>query len=337
MENMVCIYCPNTDPVKFSGREHVIPQAFGTFGAKTPTLKCVCDECNAVFGKELDQLLARETLEGILRYNQGKRSSERRPQRRLRISLADEHESGGFLGARLEGIDPTNRQLMPISTQLQIRNLTTGKIEVFLRADRQGLSLPTEIFGNPGERELVVYAPNKEEHDAFIAELNHAGFDIRMDGASMIGINPSIDENGNETIGVYIEGTFDQLHRRALAKLFVNFAAFYLGISTVNSSEWTPIKRFVRFGQGQIGARISNKPFWIGQETDTLRFRDAINIRLENHEKGIVGVIQFYNRITYELLLIDDYFLNNEIAARFEDGIEPMFGARFPLKFELSE
>ena len=61
MITATCIYCDEDDPAKFSGREHVIPQAFGTFGGQTPTLKCVCDPCNGALGRELDQMLARET------------------------------------------------------------------------------------------------------------------------------------------------------------------------------------------------------------------------------------------------------------------------------------
>ena len=327
-----CIYCDETNPAKFSGREHVIPQAFGKFGAKTPTLKCVCDGCNAVFGKELDQMLARDTLEGVLRYNQGRVSSEKRVQRRLRFTLADDSEAGDFVGAALVGVDPTNNQLMPLATQLRIKNQRTGEMDIFLRAQLGALTLLAEVYGTPGKRELSVYAPSKEEHDAFIAELNLAGFDMRMDGGTIGGITPSIDANGRETLGVHIEGTFDQLHRRALAKILVNFAAFYLGSELVNAARWGALKRFVRYGEGELGARLSNKPFWTGQETDSQRFPDAINIRLENHQSGIMGVIQFYNYITYELLLIRDSALAKEMASRFVDGQEPAFGARRPAK-----
>ena len=50
----------------YSSVEHVLPQSFGVFGAKTPTLKdCVCDNCNQYFERDLDQVIARESLEGI--------------------------------------------------------------------------------------------------------------------------------------------------------------------------------------------------------------------------------------------------------------------------------
>ena len=217
---------------------------------------------------------------------------------------------------------------MPLATQLQIRNLDTGESDIFTRSELGNFTLPEKIYGAPGNRELVVFAPSREEHDAFIAELSAAGFDLRMDGAAISDITPSVDGDGIKTLGVHIEGIFDKQHRTALAKIFVNFAAFYLGSEVVSSSDWEPLKRYIRYAEGELGARLSNKPFWNGQETDNSRFPDAINIRLENHKGGIVGVIQFYNRITYELLLIENCALTREIAARFNRGEEPAFGAR---------
>lgn len=61
-EGRIFIYCKQDDPTKFKGIEHVVPQAFGKFGPQTPTLECVCDDCNAHFGKNHDIYLARETV-----------------------------------------------------------------------------------------------------------------------------------------------------------------------------------------------------------------------------------------------------------------------------------
>lgn len=272
-------------------------------------------------------MLARDTLEGLARYERGRLSKEKRPQRRLRFTLADEDEVGELLGAAIVGVDPTTNLLLPLATQLQIENLKTGKTDTFTRAELGTFSLPEEVYGPPGGRKLNIFAPSQEEHDVFLEALNRAGFDMRMAGSSPIPINATVDEVGQRTIGVYVEGTFDQLHRRALAKIFVNFAAFYLG-DEVNAARWEGLKRFIRYGEGKLGARLSDGPFWTGQETDTMRFPDAINIRLENHERGIVGAIQFYNQHIYELLLIPGEQLPTEIATRFEDGEEPTLGCR---------
>jgi hypothetical protein len=328
MTHHYCMYCETTAPSLFSGREHVVPQAFGKFGANTPTLRCVCDECNGYFGKHLDQMLARETYEGLLRYRQGMLSTEKRIQRRLRFTLADEREAEGFLGALVDGVDPTTNQVMQLATQLQIKNLENGKTEIFTRRDLLHLELPKEVFGSPGERELIIFAPSKKEHDAFVEELNAVGLDLRMGTGTEGGIVPSIGDDGIETLGVHIEGTFDDLHRRALAKILVNFCAFYVGEDVANAPPWAPVKRFIRYSDGKLPARLSDKPFWTGQESQSLRYPDAINIRLENHERGVVGVIQFYNRITYELLLVEGGCLPKEFAARFVAGSSPIFGQR---------
>jgi hypothetical protein len=76
----ICIYCPETRSEQFTAVEHVIQQSFGTFADQTPTLRCVCDGCNAYFKKELDQVFARETIEGITRYQKGIFSRESRQQ-----------------------------------------------------------------------------------------------------------------------------------------------------------------------------------------------------------------------------------------------------------------
>ncbi len=332
--NRFCIYCKNTHTGLFSGREHVIPQAFGTFGTLTPTLRCVCDECNAYFAKFLDQMLARETLEGVTRYKNNKFSSENRPQKRLRFTLKECEEVGDFGGAVVEGVDPTTGDLLPVVTQLQIKNRTTGKTDVFFL--RGGpIQISEEDHDAPGKRELMIYAPSKEEHDEFVEELRQAGVPVRGGEPFLV---PEFlrDARGNikPSLSVRVEGVMDDTHRRALAKIFINFSACYVGLDEVRQPPWEPLKRFVRYGEGQLGARFSEKPFWSGQETDEMRFaNDSINIRVENHEKGLLGAIQFYNHPTYELLLIEDYWISPsaETAFRFTPGLEPIPGQRgFP-------
>jgi hypothetical protein len=44
--------------------------------------------------------------------------------------------------------------------------------------------------------------------------------------------------------------------------------------------------------------------------------------------KASFGTIQFHNRCAYSLLLLEGERLDQEIAARFEDGKEPVLGVR---------
>ena len=180
----ICIYCYQTVPDRFRGVEHVIPQGFGRFGSETPTLDCVCDDCNAHFGRELDQLLTRDTYEGVSRYSRGQLSSEARPQKRLSLTLADPAEAGDFVGLRV-AVDGTTGQLMPPAAQFHVRNFKTGEDEVYFLRQITGLILPEADYGKPGTNgekgtwRCKILAPSREAHDAMAEALQLAGIDFR--------------------------------------------------------------------------------------------------------------------------------------------------------------
>lgn len=64
MSSHACIYCKSKDG--FFNREHVMPQAFGTFEPEFPVLNdCVCAECNNYFGRTLEFALSRDSTEAV--------------------------------------------------------------------------------------------------------------------------------------------------------------------------------------------------------------------------------------------------------------------------------
>ena len=78
---------------------------------------------------------------------------------------------------------------------------------------------------------------------------------------------------------------------------------------------------------------MSERPFWDGQETETLRFADdSIDIRIENSDANIFGSIQFYGRFIYQLILAESDALPTgaEIGYRFTPGSEPIPGEKRP-------
>ena len=200
-----CIYCPQNDPDRFRGVEHVIPQSFGTFGSETPTLDCVCDDCNAYFGRELDQLLARDTIEGVKRYNRGQFSNEPRAQKRLHITLAEGVETGDFAGLKV-AIDGTTGKLMRLLPQFHIFNRTTGKWEVYFEHQIAGLKLPEDAFGRPGTRKIKNFAASKEEHDQFVQVLKTHGIECSP-GETLQPPRSRFDQDAQEgTLPLEIEG-----------------------------------------------------------------------------------------------------------------------------------
>lgn len=337
LNDNICIYCHQTDPNRFRGVEHVIPQGFGRFGIETPTLDCVCDDCNGYFGRELDQLLTRDTYEGISRYSRGQFSSQARSQKRVSLALADPAEAGDFLSLRVS-VDGTTGRLMPPAAQFQIHNFTTGKHEVYFLPQIAALALPEGDYGKPGANgekgtwRCKIFAPSREEHDAMVEALQRAGIDFRP-GTPFP--NPWAPETGEPpSFLVEITSEIDKPHKRAIAKILMNFVAFHLGRDEPLRPRWDFLRRYVRNGEGEIKARLSNRPFWTGQETDQLRLRDdSINVRIENLDGHIVGAIQFYHLPTYEIILVENDTLSpdQEIGRRYTPGELPLHGEKRPV------
>ena len=315
----ICIYCPQTDPGRFRGVEHVIPQGFGRFGNETPTLDCVCDGCNAYFGRELDQLLTRDTYEGISRYSRGQFSSEARPQRRVSLTLADPAEAGDFVGLRVS-VDGTTGRLMRPAAQFHVQNFRTGKDEVYFLPQIANVTLPQADYGKPGTNgekatwRCKVLAPSQEAHDEMVEALQGAGIDFRP-GTTFR--NPWASETAEPpSTLVEITSEIDKPHKRAIAKILMNFVAFHLGPDEALRPRWDFLRRYVRKGEGEIKTRLSNGPFRTGQ----LRLHeDSINVRIENLNGNVVGAIQFYNLHTYEMILVENDSLSpdQEIGHRY--------------------
>jgi hypothetical protein len=333
--NTRCIYCLRDSGVTFNGVEHVIPQAFGKFGSQTPTLNCVCDECNGDFGRTLDQLLSRETLEGASRYTRGLASSETRPQKRLEIALAEGPEAGNFAGMRV-AVDGKTGKLMKPLAQFHAFNFKTGKTEVYFKEQIPGLVLPEDVYGKPGKNgakgtwKVKTMAASKEEHDELVEKLRAAGIDYQAGERFPL---PAADapEGVEPDFPVEITGVVDTEHKRALAKILMNFVAWMLGSEEALKPRWNILRNFVLRSEGAIKARMTEAPFWNGQETETRRFADdSIDIRIENLNGGIVGSIQFFGHFTYQMILAENDALEagEEIGFRFTPGREPIPGEK---------
>jgi hypothetical protein len=252
-----------------------------------------------------------------------------RPQIRLTIALAESEENGDFGGMVVAGIDGTTGRLLPPVPQFHVFNRTTDKYDVFLHDQIAGLELPEGTYGKRGERKTRLIAPSKEEHDALFNEIQNTGIEIKPGPPFQLPAEGTESQDG--TMPVTIEGVIDDSIKRAMVKILINFVAKYLGLAEIQVDKWAGAIRFVRLGDGTIRMRVSEKPFWTGQETDRRRFADdSVNIRIENQSGHVVGVIQFYNLFTYEFILVENYSVlpAMELGYRFTPGNEPILGGR---------
>jgi hypothetical protein len=331
-----CIYCKTEDVTRFTSVEHVIPQSFGTFGDRTPTLNCVCDDCNSYFGRKLDELLARDTIEGVARYSRGQLSSEKRPQKRLLITLDEGPNTGNFVGARV-AVDGTTGTLMEFLPQFVIFNFQKQQWESYFVDDVPKLKLAKEVYGEPGKDgakgtwNCKILTPSRQGQDAIVEALRMIGIDYKAGEPFYLPEPPAGSRPG---LPVVVQGQVDKLHKRALAKIFMNLVAYRLGCSEALSARWDLLRNYVLKGGGEIKARLTDQPFWTGHETATQRLiDDSIDVRVANLDhKGpkVVGSIRFYSAHTYELALIEGDFVpaDSEFAYRFTSGKPPILGEK---------
>ena len=147
-----CIYCDSKAPR--TKREHVLPQALGTF-EQNWTLDCVCDDCDHFFSRELELALGRDSAEAFLRVETGVKpatAAARFLNRRMKAKL---NSKGTFDGAHVvtkptEEGDGTHPVLPP---QVGFRS-PGGPWQYILEAQLNEESISRTIHG-PVEVEIL--------------------------------------------------------------------------------------------------------------------------------------------------------------------------------------
>ena len=322
---MKCIYCGEEDDNRFNTKEHVIMRSFGTFGSQTPTLKCVCDDCNSFFKKELDLPFARNSLEGIMRYNNGIYSREKRSQDKnyLLLTLPKSEEFSEWGGVVI-AVDGTTGMISGPIPQVQFKN-ETGEYEPILDYELEKLDWKSKKYS---DKDIKIFAISEENHQELIDKLGKIGINYKIKST----LKPDfIEKYQDKKISVNIQGSTDHKMKRAIVKILFNFSAKFLGYEEVMKQEWNKAREYIRYNKEPLKARATNQPFW-GEETKKRRYLEGgYNIRIENRDNSIIGVIQFFNLYLYEFILIENYSINKDMEAcyKFIPGKEPIIGKKY--------
>src|SRR5262249_42207238 len=156
-------------------------------------------------------------------------------------------------------------------------NIQTQQWESYFVGDIPQLKLAKDVYGEPGKDgakgtwKCKILTLSKEGQDAILEALRTIGIDYKA------GARFSLPEPANGALPelpIVIEGQVHKLHKRALAKIFMNLVAYRLGCDDALSARWDFLRNYVLKGEGEIKARLTDQPFWTGQETDTKRLID---------------------------------------------------------------
>jgi len=120
-------------------------------------------------------------------------------------------------------------------------------------------------------------------------------------------------------------GLVDSTTKREIAKILFNFVAFYVGEKTVLHPAWDAARSFIRNGTGELPFKATTGVFW-DIETEHVKLKPSgTNIRIANSDKGLIGYIQLFDLMIYEVELTKESVHEAALVGfKFIDGTEPI-------------
>lgn len=294
MGGSTCIYCGEISALSFP-KDHVIPKAFGRF-RNNLTVDCVCRQCNAYFGKELEVFLTRDSIEGLLRVRHGLRtkSDERQiGKSRLSCTVVSSEECRG---ARILSERDSSGTLLrgkPVP-QVGFRKFGETDRHWFLEADldrvesweRFRIDADTLIVGPPGEN-LTRLCRKLERLGVVFKSVGRAE---RFGGLSQM----------------YAEPRFDDILFRGVAKIAFNFLARVTNSAFASREEFRALRDYVRRGTASRTALVKVITVSRSDEDDGKSRRKGghtIRIFRDDSASRIICKVTLFDHLTYQVVM----------------------------------
>ena len=293
-----CIYCLQ-QAVSFN-REHVIPEAFGTFQQNLVLHDCVCVGCNSYFGRELDLILSRDSGEALLRLRHGvKPASEASDLRNTRVKLRV-NVPGPWYGTQIIlKADETGTKLD--SEQVPQVGFRKGFGPDFIWFTEDELNDPKKFEQYHEGTEIRVVGPSEEAMQRLIGKLGELGVPFKQKG---IIPQPLTKDGQVETLALY---QIDQIILRAIGKTAFNYAAYVQGPSFVLRDDFNEFRMYIRHKKEpswKPAILPSSRPILYD---DSPRWRQTnghlLTFGWSSNNRGILVQVSLFNSITYHVLL----------------------------------
>jgi hypothetical protein len=305
---MKCIYCLENKPEEsFTKAEHVIPQSFGlfqdNFTLNQPHNKTVCNDCNQYFGDNLEIALARDTVEGLSRYEHGIRS----PKDFKSIGKKSRIQHKKIAQGVLKGVfvylaysQEFNQVMQKPLPQVGFLNKESSDYTYFLlddipdKAELQKHGFDTDgnvlAFGTtfePIEQALA----NKKIFPEFRKEI------------------PLPDKRLDKLL-VEFDVILDSIIRRAIAKISFNYMAYWQGTEFVLQDVFNPIRLYIRNGVQRGIPFVIMSGESILKDEPFQEFRRLVHIVTVNwaeNGSSIVSQVSLNNYISYTVQLATNF------------------------------
>lgn len=302
---MICIYCLiDKSSNCFTKTEHVLSQSFGRF-EKNLTLKIknhptlsevVCNECNQWFGNNIENHLARDTLEGMARFKHGiKQDSEyASPGKKSRIKI--NLDEGALKGSHtyLDYSSIENKVILKLVPQAGFKNISDGDSYTYFPIDEIPPGEYIKRNFDLSSAKSIVITGSPLEYEAVICALNER--EITFERGGIFETNKQIDHQCK------VEFKIDSTIQRAIAKIAFNYLAYVSGPEFVRNDYFNSIRKFIRYGE--VGkytvAQALEEPI-LGDESlaGKRRLGHIVTLGYDKSNEIIFSQVSLFNDITY--------------------------------------
>ena len=302
---MQCIYClEDKSSVCFRSVDHVMPQSFGVFEENFTLKNMVCDTCNGYFGKHLEIFLARDTFEGVARYEHKVKNPQAFKSMGKRSRIIRKVMEGEFQGAYayLEYSKEQNNLVLKPVPQIGFRKKNSSEYTYFLLDE-----LPDKMFL---EQQNFDFTHGQSIRglacDVTVAStvLSERGITCHFLGE----IDPAIDANDNWLCEVTWE--IDPAIFRAVAKIGFHYLAYWEGTHFVTHSSFDTIRRYIRHGEKPaypLGGILDKAILGDEPVEGKRRVGHLVTVDWAEDKVSIVAQISLFNYLTYAVCLARDY------------------------------
>ncbi len=297
MPSARCVYCRLTKDLREFNREHVLPEAFGKYEANLVLAGCVCVGCNDYFSKHLDTPLARDTKEGIERFQHGLVHEKKRRRLGRRITLR--HRGGHLDGSLIDvELDASGTALLPRpSRQVGFGTSEAGPFDWYRVEELPDLA----ALRAKGFTYVVTGGLSAEEATSILASLGLATTD-------RVELPDPRDEAG--MVDTTMTGRIDTTIRRAVAKIAFNYFTYcYAAVAAMD--QFRGVRDYIRFEAptDPDPVAIVAKPILGNTPPGTQILAHVLTVRWNKILHRVVAQVTLFGWLQYEITLSRERFI----------------------------
>ncbi len=288
-----------------------MPRCFGTFRPGNLILReVVCDECNQYFGDDIEIILGRDSIEGILRYRYGiKPEKAPRSHKRLKFKVEVGELKGLIVIPKYSGV-PGETDIEPV---LQAGFYRTGcqLPDYFEPQDiPTAKELKAQGYDIRKEQTIVLMARDEQAMGVLLRALKDKGMDVRptkeIDWPEYVKAS-----NKTWTRGIV---TIDQIVQRGFCKIAFNYLAYVQGREFALHEDFNAVRNFIRYGRGSPKdyffvnqPHILHNDRWFEGHGLDVKETEGHLLVLEWRGSDLVGCVSLFNQTTYLIRLARNF------------------------------